>query len=388
MLSLQNNFVKGVGIIPYRIHSKPSHLLAYDAAYSALEDSDLGMGDIDAVIVSNLEWFYSSEKQRHMASVLSSTFKTRIPIIKVPAACAGGGTAFWAVNRMMKEDKEWNNVLVIGVEKLMETTDNSAAIINEFMMAMESRWEQPEGINAPCSAALTAQEYMNRFPDTTMDDLALISFKNHSNGFNNPNAFFYKKKVTLEQIKKSPIASSPLRVHDCSISCDGAAACVITKDKTDIEIAGSDYCADNIIPFERDDPLTWEATLISSGNALKQAGITIKDIDIAELHDAFTIVELLSYEDLGFCKKGEAYKLVRDGFFGIDGKVPANVSGGLKAKGHPVSATGLGMIYELAKQLRNEAGDRQVSNLKYALMHNIGGIGNAIVCNILKKVGG
>ena len=102
----------------------------------------------------------------------------------------------------------------------------------------------------------------------------------------------------------------------------------------------------------------------------------------------FTIVELLSYEDLGFCKKGEAYKLVRDGFFGIDGKVPANVSGGLKAKGHPVSATGLGMIYELVKQLRNEAGDRQVSNLKYALMHNIGGIGNAIVCNILKKVGG
>jgi len=380
-------FIKGVGCIPYKIYDKKSHLLAYDAVINCLDDADLNFNKVDAVVCSTLEWFYTGESQRHFASLLGATLKTRVPIIRVPAACSGGGTALWTARKLM-QNSDLNNVLVVGAEKLHGHTRNSEKVIEEFMMAMESSLEQPAGITPVGSAALVAGEYLRRFPDTTTDDLALISFKNHSNAFLNKNAYFYNKKVSLEQIKNSPVMASPLRKFDCSISCDGAAACILTKDKTDIKITGSANNADYLPPFERDDPITWGGSVTSSRQAYDEAGIEVSDIDIAEIHDAFSIVELISYEDLGFCKKGEAAKLIRDGYFEIDGKVPVNVSGGLKGKGHPVSATGLGMIYELVKQLRAECGDRQVSNPKIALAQNIGGTGCTVVCNVIRKLGG
>jgi acetyl-CoA C-acetyltransferase len=379
-------FIKGVGSIPYRIYNKKSHLLAYDAILHCLDNADVNIKKIDAIVCSTLEWFYTGEFQRHFASLLAGTLKTRIPIIRVPGACAGGGTALWTAKRLM-ENTEFNNVLVVGVEKLYGHTRNSEKVVDEFMMAMESRWEQSEGINAPSAAALVADEYFQRFPEANTNDLDLISFKNHSNAFLNPNAFFFKKKVSLEKIKDSPVVSSPLRVFDCSISTDGAAACMLTKDKTDIELAGSGYIADYLPTFEREDSSTWRGTILSSKEAFKEASVEISDIDFVEIHDAFSIVELISYEDLGFCRKGEGYKLVRDGYFGFDGKVPANVSGGLKAKGHPVSATGLGMAYEIVKQLRGECKDRQITNPKIGLLHNIGGTGCTTVCHVFKKAG-
>lgn len=380
-------YIKGVGTIPYRIYDKPSHLLAYDAISKTLNDADLSMNDIDAIVCSTLEWFYTGEFQRHFASMLSGLLKTRVPIIRTPAACAGGGMALCTAVKLGLSN-EFNNILVIGTEKLHGHTNNSECITNEFMMAAESIWEQQEGLNFPASNALVAQAYLKKFPDATMDDLALISFKNHENAYLNENAFFYNKKINLEQIKKSPIVCSPLRLFDCSISVDGAAACVITKDKTDVKIMGSAYCTDYLPPFERDDITTWDGNLKASEEAYKQANVSVKDIDLAEMHDAFTIVELIAYEDLGFCKKGQGSKLIRDGTVKLDGKLPVNPSGGLKAKGHPVSATGLGQIYELVKQLRKEAKDRQVSKAKIALAHNVGGAGGTVTINILKKIGG
>jgi len=380
-------YIKGVGITKYGIHKKPTHLLAYDAIYNALEDYDMSMKDIDAIVCTSLEWFYTGEFQRHFSSMLSGLLKTRIPIIRVPAACAGGGTALCTAYNLGKND-DFNNILVIGAEKLHGHTNNSENVTNEFMMAAESVWEQHEGLNFPGSNALVAQAYLKRFPETTMDDLALISFKNHENAYLNESAFFYKKKVTLEQIKNSPIVCSPLRLFDCSISVDGSSACIITKDKTDIKVIGSSYYTDYLPPFEREDITTWDATLKASEEAYKQASISPKDVDVSELHDAFTIVELLAYEDMGFCKKGEGAKLIRDGIVNLDGKIPVNPSGGLKAKGHPVSATGLGQIYELVKQLRGEVRDRQISNVKIALAQNIGGAGGTVAVNILKKISG
>ncbi len=374
-------FIKGVGCIPYRIHSRNSQLLAYSAISDALSDADISISKIDAIVCSTLEWFYTGEFQRHFASVLSGILKTNIPIITVPAACAGGGTALWTANRL-----GFDNVLVVGVEKLHGHTANSQKITQEFGMAAESKWEQPEGINFPGENALVAQAYLEKFPETTMDDLALIAFKNHENAYLNPHAYFYQKKVSLEEIKTSPVVTSPLRVFDCSISVDGATAVVITKDKTDVEIAASSSCADYLPPFERDDLTAWDGTIITSTEVFEQAGLERSDIDFAEVHDAFTIVELMAYEDIGFCRKGEAYKAVRDGVFNIDGKLPINVSGGLKAKGHPVSATGLGMVYEIVKQMRKEAGDRQLTKTRNALVHNIGGAGGTTTMNILRKV--
>ncbi len=374
-------FVKGVGMTKFGISDKLSHQLAYEASLEALNNADINFNKIDAIICSTMEWFFSIEKQRHFAGMLSSMFRTNKPIIRVPAGCAGAGHALWVANQL-----DYDNILVVGVEKLM--TCKSDAILDEFMMAMESRWEQEMGINAPTSAALVAGNYFNTFPDTTTDDLALIAYKNHLNGFLNPKARFYNKKVTLEEIKKSKVVASPLRVMDCSISVDGAAAAVISKDKSDIEIVGSDLCTDRVAPFESEDLTEWDATSVSAKNAFKQAGLTPSDIDFIELHDAFTIVELMSYEDLGFAKKGQGAKLIRDGYVNLDGKMPVNTSGGLKAKGHPPSATGLSQIYEIVKQMRNQAGDRQITNNKIALAHNIGGVGGTVTCHILKKVGG
>src|SRR3989338_7247358 len=373
-------FIKGVGMTKFGITNKLSHQLAYEASLEALNDADMSFNKIDAVVCTSLEWFFSIEKQRHFAAMLSSMFRTHKPIIRVPAACAGGGTALWVANQL-----GYDNVLVVGAEKLM--TCKSEAITDEFMMAAESKWEQYEGLNFPGQNALVAQDYMQKYTETTKDHLAMIAFKNHSNAFLNPKARFYGRKVTLEQIKNSPIICSPLRLYDCSISVDGAAACVITKDKTDIDIMGSDSCTDYLPTWERKDSNSWEASVTTSTNAYNQAGIEHSDIDIAELHDAFTNVELIAYEDMGFAKRGEAYKKIEEGYFMLDGKLPVNTSGGLKAKGHPVSATGLSQIYELVKQLRGEAGDRQVNNPKIALAQNIGGAGGTITCHILKKIG-
>jgi acetyl-CoA C-acetyltransferase len=374
-------YIKGVGMTKFGISDKLSHQLAYDAAYDALSNADMNFNKIDAIVCSNIEWFFSMDKQRHFAGMLSSMFKTHKPIIRVPAGCAGGGHALWVANQL-----GYDNVLALGVEKLM--TCRSESITDEFMMAMESKWEQPEGINAPDSAALTAGAYLQKFPDVTTDDLALIAHKNHSNGFLNPHARFYKKRVTLDEIRNSKVVASPLRKMDCSISVDGAAAVVLTKDKTDIKIAGSDLCTDRIATFESRDMTTWEATSISAKNAFNQAGVTPSDINFVELHDAFTIVELISYEDLGFAKKGEGAKLIRDGTVRLDGRLPVNSSGGLKAKGHPPSATGLSQIYEIVKQMRGEAGERQLSKRNIALAHNIGGTGGTVTCHILKRIGG
>ncbi|MBW2974258.1 thiolase family protein [Candidatus Woesearchaeota archaeon] len=372
-------YIKGVGMTKFGISDKFSHILAYEAALEALNDADMRFSDIDAVICSNMELFSSIEKQRHFASLLSSMFRTNKPIVRVPAACGSGGAALWVANQI-----GYDNVLVVAAEKLM--TCKSEAITEEFMMAAESKWEQKEGLNFPGQNALVAQAYMLKYPSTTPDHLALISYKNHSNAVLNPKAKFYGKKVTLEEIKNSPMVCSPLRLYDCSISVDGAAAVILSKDRTDIEIAGSDICTDYTPTWEWEDNTSWDATVITSGNAYKQAGIEPSDINIAEVHDAFSSVELIAYEDLGFSRPGQAYKKIEQGYFNIDGKLPVNTSGGLKAKGQPVSATGLAQVYELVKQLKGECGERQVENyLKYALAQNIGGAGGTVTTSILKK---
>jgi acetyl-CoA C-acetyltransferase len=372
-------YIKGVGMTKFGISDKSEQVLAYEAALEALSDADMTIKDIDAIAVSNLEFYFHGFIQRHMASMLSGLFKVRKPVIRTPAACGGSGAAFWTANRW----KEFDNVLVLGAEKLM--TNNSKHITEEFMMAAENHWEQNEGLNFPMTNALVAQQYLNRY-DCTMDDLAMIAYKNHQNALKNPKAFFYKRPVSLEKIKSSPVVAKPFRLFDCSVSVDGASAAVLTKDKTDVKIVGSGLCVDYMAPFEREDVTTWDATVKSSREAFKMAGLKPEDIDVAELHDAFTMVEMLAYEDVGFVKKGQGSKYVRDGHFEIDGKLPVNTSGGLKAKGHPVSATGLAQINEIVLQLRSEAVDRQIQDAKYGLTQNIGGAGGTISVHVLKKV--
>ena len=371
-------YIKGVGMTKFGLQSGSSQELVYEAVTETLEDANLQIDKIDAVVVSFVDTDVNGERQRLFSSVLSSILKTKIPILNSTAVCCGGGGALWTANKL-----DYNNVLVVGVERSL--SNNTMRITDDVMMAAERRYEQTEGLNFPAQNALIAQQYMTKH-DVTSDDFALVAYKNHRNAFFNPKARFYKKEVTLKQIKKSPVVASPLRLFDCSLFVNGAAAVIITKDKTDIKIAGSSLFVDRLSAFESEDMTSWEATKLAAEEVYKQAGITPADIDIAELHDAFTPIELISYEDLGFCKKGQGKEMIRKGVTNIDGKLPVNTSGGLKAKGHPISATGISQIYEIVKQMRNEAGERQVSNIEHALAQNIGGAGSTVAIHILKKV--
>jgi len=374
-------YVKGAGMTKFGIHAKTTHELCYEAIMEALNDAEMPLSDIDEIIISKSVSANDGERQRLFPGVLSSIIQDQnIPIIRVVAACSGGGAAIWnAVNSQAK------NILVVGVEKL--TSAPTRFVTDDLMMASERIYEQTEGLNFPAQNALIAQQYMMKY-NVSPKDLALVAIKNHENAYDNPKARFYKKKVTMDMIKKSPVIASPLRLFDCSISVDGAAAAIISKEKSDVEIIGSSLYADRLPAFESEDMTSWEGTRLAVKSAYTQAGITPKDIDFVELHDAFTPVELMAYEDLGFAEKGEGKKLIKKGITKINGNLPVNTSGGLKAKGHPVSATGISQIYEIVKQMRQQADKRQLDKTKIAIAHNVGGVGSTVTVNILKHIGG
>ncbi|MDP6648243.1 MAG: thiolase domain-containing protein [Candidatus Woesearchaeota archaeon] len=374
-------YIKGVGMTKFGIHTKTTQELCYESIMDALDDAEISLSDIDEIIISKGDSANDGERQRLFPGVLSSILQDQdIPIIRVIAACSGGGAAVWnAVNSRAK------NILVIGVEKL--TPAPTRFVTDDLMMASERLYEQTEGLNFPAQNALIAQQYMMKY-NVSQKDLALVSLKSHENAFHNPKARFYKKKITMDMIKKSPIVASPLRLLDCSISVDGAAAAIISKEKSNIEIIGSSLYADRLPAFESKDMTTWEGTRLAVKSAYNQAGINPEDVDFVELHDAFTPVELMAYEDLGFAEKGEGKKLIKNGATKINGTLPVNTSGGLKAKGHPISATGISQIYEIVKQMRGQAGKRQLNKTKIGLAHNVGGVGSTVTVNILKHIGG
>jgi acetyl-CoA C-acetyltransferase len=373
-------YVKGVGMTKFEIQDRSTNSMSYEAVHQALNDSDIGMDDIDAVVVSTSDTKVNDERQRMYGPVLSSILKKQMPIIRVPAVCGGGGAAFWTALKL-----KYNNILVLGVDKV--SAGPTQLITKEIMHAGDNFWEQDEGLVFPAQNALVAQQHMLKY-GTTHDDLLKISYKNHYNGSLNPKAKFYGKKVTLEEMKKAPIVASPFNLYDCSISVNGAAAVIISNDKTDIKVQASSLVTDYLAPFEREDMTVWNGTVKAGKEAFKQANIEPKDINVAELHDAFTIVELIAYEDLGFCKKGDGKELIRSGYVNLDGKMPVNTSGGLKARGHPISPTGVAQIVEITDQLRNRCNERQTSNPKLGLTHNIGGAGGTTTVHIFKKIAG
>lgn len=371
-------YVKGVGMTKFGVEDRSTYSMSHEAIQQALKDADMNLNDIDAVVVSTVETKINDERQRMYGPILSSILNRKMPIIRVPAVCGGGGAAFWTALKL-----KYNNILVLGVDKVL--TNVTGMITKEIMNAGDNFWEQEEGLVFPAVNALVAQQHMIKY-GTTHDDLLKIAYKNHYNGSMNTKARFYGKKISLEEMKKAPVVATPFNLYDCSISVNGAAAVIISNDKSDIKIEGSALATDYLAPFERDDLTVWNGAVIAGRESFKQAGVEPKDINVAELHDAFTIVELIAYEDLGFCKKGEGKELIRSGYVNLDGKMPVNTSGGLKARGHPISPTGVAQIVEIADQLRGRCGDRQVNNAKLGLTHNVGGAGGTTTVHILRKM--
>src|SRR3990167_9389820 len=256
-------YIKGVGMTKFGIQEAATSHLVYEATLEALNDADMFMSNIDAIVVSSIEIMSNGERQKHSGSVISSLFHIKAPILSIPAGCAGGGTILWTANRLQKTSN-YRNILVIGFEKMISNT--SKKLTDEILMGGERIYEQSEGLIFPAQNALVAQQYMLKYGATT-DDFALVAYKNHQNAFLNPKARFYRKKISMEEIKNSPLVASPLRLYDCSISCNGAAALVLSKEESDVEVIGSAQESDFLAPFEREDLTSWHSTVKSAEEA-------------------------------------------------------------------------------------------------------------------------
>ena len=359
---------------------KPWWQFAFEAAREALEDAGMRISEISAIVFSGMSSCDGySEHQTHKISLLSDLFKTNVPIIETPSVCAGGGVAFWTALHL----GNFKNILVVSGEKLV---DNKSEMTTHWILSAAERViEQSEGTLFPVQNALVWQQYMLKY-GATMDDLALIAYKNHQNAVLNPRAYYYQRPVSLEDIKKSPVVASPLRLMDCSLSVNGGAAAILSKEKTDIEIIGSGFATDYLLTFGRKESWHFPVTKLAAKSAYQEARIKPTDIDVAEVHDAFTSVELFSYEDLGFAEPGKGAEFLRSGKVNLDGELPINPSGGLKAKGHPISVTGLAQVYEIVNQLRGKCGGRQIKGKpKIGLCHNVGGTGGSVTVHVLRK---
>lgn len=311
-----------------------------------------------------------------------------VPGTRVESACASGGAAFRAAYMHVASGMA-DIVMAAGVEKMTDVDGGGATFA--LATAADQEYEVYNGITFPGLYAMMANHHMNKY-GTTRDQLAQVSVKNHANGFNNELAQ-YRMKVTLDQVKGSVMVADPLTLLDCSPITDGSAAVILcsldkAKDITKkrlVKIIGSGHASDTIQLSQRDDLSYIKSTEIAGKQALDMAGKKITDIDFAEVHDCFTIAEIMVMEALGISEVGKGGPAVMEGMTAFDGKFPINSSGGLKSKGHPVGATGVAQIVELTKQIRGELGkERQLKKADIGLAQNMGGSGASSVVHILE----
>jgi len=381
----------GVGITKFgELWDKSFRDLISEAGTKAILDAGIEGKEIDALFVGSMSpgRFVGQEHVGALVADSSGLHVMNIPTTRVENACASGGLALRQAYISVASGMH-DIVVVGGVEKMTDVIGGEATDI--LAMAADQEWEAFFGVTFPALYAMIARRHMHEY-GTTREQLAEVAVKNHDNGLLNPNAHF-RRKITVDSVLNATMVADPLTVLDCSPISDGAAALVLApldkaKQYTDkiVKISGSGQASDSLALHGREDICTFKATVEAARQAYKQAGVEPKDIDLAEVHDCFTIAEILAIEDLGFVKKGEGGKATEEGRTRIDGDLPINPSGGLKAKGHPVGATGIAQAAEVALQLRGEAGERQVKDAEIGLTHNIGGSGATCVVHILEVV--
>jgi acetyl-CoA C-acetyltransferase len=359
--------------------------LAFEAYIDAMNDAEVEPSKIDASVVCSATHY---DKQRSPAGVVAEYLGLNPePTFNVEAACASSAVGLrtaWALISSGLHDI----VAVVGVQKM---TELSSEEIQELMgRAGDVMWESPFGTTMPAYYAMYATAHMSRY-GTTEEDMALVTVKNRKYGSKNPNAMF-QKPVTVEEVLKSRIVSSPLKLFDCCANADGAACLVLAKSEQakklsdrPVWVAGLGLASSPMALAGRKGPMTsFEVSKNAAKAAYEMARIKPGDVDVAEVHDSFSITEILNYEDLGFAKPGRGPLLLRKHETELGGSIPVNVDGGLLAKGHPVGATGASQLFTLVKQLRGEAGDLQVDGAKVGLAQNIGGIGMYSGVSLLK----
>jgi len=324
----------------------------------------------------------------NFAAVVGEAAKiTGVPITRVENACASSGFAFRSAFLAIASGI-CDVALAGGVEKMRDLAPDRLRYW--LGVSGDTEWERLAGMTFAGVYALMAQRHIHQY-GTKEEQLHMVAVKNHKYGADNPKAQL-QRAITLDQANKSATVCHPLRLFDCCPTSDGASAALlcdadIAKKFTDapIQILGVGAGTDRLALFHREDFATIKATTLAAKQAYGMANLEAKDISLAEVHDCFTIAEIMAYEDLGFCGKGEGGKLIEEGQTYIGGRIPVNASGGLKAKGHPIGATGVGQIYEITNQLRGkvEKKTRQVPNAKFGLAHNVGGSGATATVHIL-----
>lgn len=375
-------YVVGVGKTRFGPTSRTMIQLAHEAIAEALQDAEATPDDIDAIVVSNFLGG-PNEAQLHLNSVIAGLFPgLLLPSWRVEAACASGGAA---LHQALLAAREYRNVLVIGVERLSGVV--GIELTRNIGMAGDVFLDQSAGLNFPASYALVAQSHMAAY-GTTSRDLELVSLKNHANANLNPKAHFYHKQVSQADIDGGASVATPLRLFDCCPVSDGAAAVLVSAEPRNVRsvaVLSSVVRTDVISLVQRPTLTSFPAAVAAAHAAYEQAGLGPEDLDLAEVHDCFTIAEIVAYEDIGLGAPGEGPNLVRSGSTSANGRIPVNVSGGLKAGGHAIGATGIGQVYEVVRQIRGETSVRQVPGARVGLTHNVGGVGGTCAIHILGR---
>jgi acetyl-CoA C-acetyltransferase len=359
--------------------------LAVEAGEKCLADAHVSPSQVEAFYLGNFAG-PSFVGQNHLAPYIAGAMGiTGVPATRFEAACASSGSAFFHAVSAVGAGL-YDLVLVGGVEKM--TSQTTPKVTEILAGAGDMMGEGKAGATFPALFAMIARRHMYQY-GTTREALAAVAVKNHANGAKNPLAHM-KKIITMEQAMAGKPIADPLNVYDCSLISDGAAAVLIAPlerahefTSKAVKVLGIAQTSDHVALDQKDDITAFRAVIEAGKKAYKMAGVDPKDIEFAEVHDCFTIAEIIAGEDLGFCEKGEGGRYVLEGRTCLRGERPINTSGGLKSKGHPVGATGVGQICDLVIQMRGEAGERQIERHSLGLAQNLGGSGATAVVTIL-----
>lgn len=388
---MRDAYVIGGGQSPYGSFPDETYLSLFETAFSNAMDStdnDVDPGDIEEAFVGTLG---VGGRQIGLSgpAVTEYVGLHGIPTTRVENACAASGYAFRQAVRAVQAGTV-DVALAGGYEVMTDTSgDNTRWWLG---VSGETPWERMAGTTFAGVYAQMAAAHMNEY-GTTQEDLARVAVKNHGNGAKNPNAQL-SFECSLEDAMNAPTVAEPLNLYHCCPTTDGASVMLIGSEKvarqvseTPIRVIGSGAASGRIGLFQRETFSGIPASEKAADRAFDEAEITPEDLDVAEVHDCFSIAEIMAYEDIGICDRGEGGQLLRDGVTDPDGELPVNTSGGLKSKGHPIGATGTGQLLEVYEQLRGEA-HVQVDDPRIGLTHNVGGSGGGVAVHILERMEG
>jgi acetyl-CoA C-acetyltransferase len=371
---MRNVAVIGVGVTKFGKHERTCAELFAEAAVEALTDADLEPDRLEGIYLGNVVG-EAGERQLHMGPQVASALGVpALAATRFESACASSHAAFR--HALFEVASGAADVLLVGGTERVLTmpTERSTEV---FAYASDAVFEQPAGLTFPGVFALIARAHMARY-GTTEEQMAHVAVKNHRHGTLNPKAQF-RKEITLEQVLSSAKVADPLKLYDCCPFSDGAAAVVIASEaaarrtRRPVWVLASAQAGDAMCLHDKRDLSRAVATERAAEQAYRQAGLGPREVDVVELHDCFTIAEIVATEGLGLCEPGTGGVAAAKGETSLGGRVPVNPSGGLKAKGHPIGATGAAQIAEIATQLRGEAGPRQVDGASVGLTHTLGG---------------